>query len=63
VAGSATGATDLPDVETAVCFTIETAKDFGRGIAAFADLDEVARLRDLYGSMAVLRTTGARAVV
>ncbi|GAA2222011.1 DUF1177 domain-containing protein [Promicromonospora sukumoe] len=61
VAGSATGATDLHDVEAAVRFAIETAKDFGRGVARFADADEVARLQELYGSMAGLRTVGAAA--
>ncbi|MFC7328894.1 DUF1177 domain-containing protein [Marinactinospora rubrisoli] len=57
VAGSATGATDLGSVETAVRFVIETAKDFGRGIARFVDADEVGRLRELYGSMSHLRGT------
>ncbi|WP_423465000.1 hypothetical protein ACO229_11480 [Promicromonospora sp. MS192] len=32
----------------------------GRGIATFADLDEVARLKALYGSMSGLRTAGSR---
>lgn len=60
MAGSATGATDLHDVETAVRFAIETAEDYGRGIATFVDLEEVARLQELYGSMAGLRTVGSR---
>ncbi|MBR8742121.1 DUF1177 domain-containing protein [Nocardiopsis sp. MG754419] len=55
VAGSATGATDLRSVETAVRFVIEAAKDYGRGIARFVDADEVQRLQDLYGSMSHLR--------
>ncbi|RWZ46597.1 DUF1177 domain-containing protein [Labedella phragmitis] len=58
VAGSATGATDLHDVEQAVRFAIETAKDFGRGIASFHDEVELAHLMSLYGSMSVLRTRG-----
>ncbi|MEE2039247.1 DUF1177 domain-containing protein [Nocardiopsis sp. CT-R113] len=59
VAGSATGATDLRSVETAVRFVIETAKDYGRGIAQFVDAEEVRRLQDLYGSMSHLRGAGA----
>lgn len=60
VAGSATGASDLHDVEQAVRFALETAKDYGRGIARFYDEAELARLVELYGSMSVLRTPGAR---
>src|SRR5690606_41770014 len=55
VAGSATGATDLGTVESAVRFVIETAKDFGRGIAHFVDAEEVRRLNELYGGMSHLR--------
>jgi Protein of unknown function (DUF1177) len=55
VAGSATGASDLHSVEGAVRFAIETAKDFGRGIARFYDEAEFARLVELYGSMRALR--------
>jgi hypothetical protein len=58
VAGSATGATDLRSVESAVRFVIETAKDYGRGIARFVDADEVRRLQELYGSMSHLRGAG-----
>ncbi|WDZ93353.1 DUF1177 domain-containing protein [Nocardiopsis sp. HUAS JQ3] len=61
VAGSATGATDLRSVESAVRFVIETAKDYGRGIASFVDADEVRRLQELYGSMSHLRGAGESA--
>lgn len=55
VAGSATGASDLHSVEGAVRFAVETAKDFGRGIARFYNEAEFARLVELYGSMTALR--------
>lgn len=55
VAGSATGATDLHSVEGAVRFVIETAKDFGRGIASFYDEAEFAMLLEQCGSMSHLR--------
>lgn len=58
VPGSATGASDLHDVEQAVRFAIETAKDFGRGIASFHDAGELSLLQSLYGSMSALRTAG-----
>lgn len=61
VPGSATGATDLHDVDQAVRFAIETAKDYGRGIVSFHAPEELARLQDLYGSMGVLQTQGAEA--
>ena len=55
VPGSATGATDLHDVEQAVRFAIEVAKDYGRGIARFHDDEQLALLQEQYGSMAHLR--------
>jgi hypothetical protein len=58
VAGSATGATDLWSVESAVRFVIEVAKDFGRGQLDFYDAADAQRLIDLYGSMAILQTQG-----
>ncbi|EWS81318.1 hypothetical protein BF93_17285 [Brachybacterium phenoliresistens] len=58
VPGSATGATDLHDVDQAVRFALEVAKDYGRGIVSFHASDELARLQELYGSMGVLRTQG-----
>jgi hypothetical protein len=58
VAGSATGANYLPDLASATQFVVETAKDFGRGRAAFFDEAEYERLIDLYGSMDALQTLG-----
>lgn len=58
VAGSATGATGLRSTEQAVRFTIETAKDYGRGVAAFLDAEEFTTLKSLYGSLSHLRTPG-----
>jgi hypothetical protein len=56
VAGSATGATDLRVVESAVRFVIEAAKDHGRRIVSFHDDVEFGSLVSQYGSMAQLRT-------
>ncbi|ACU38023.1 DUF1177 domain-containing protein [Actinosynnema mirum] len=58
VPGSATGASDLQVVESAVRFVVETAKDYGRGIASFYDPAEFERLTSLYGSLAHLQTKG-----
>jgi len=58
VAGSATGATRLSSVESAVRFCIETAKDFGRGHLSFHDQAEYEHLVDRYGPMTVLQTQG-----
>lgn len=51
VAGCATGATHLTDIETVVRFVIETAKDFTAGKCVFYDPAEYEILLDLYGSM------------
>ncbi len=51
VAGSATGATHLTDVEMTARFAIETAKDFGGGVCEFYDKTEFERITALYGSM------------
>ncbi len=58
VAGSATGASQLVDVEEAVRFGVEVANAYGEGRCAFFDPEEFARLQDLYGSMAQLQTPG-----
>lgn len=55
VPGSATGATDLGSVESAVRFVIETAKDFGRDKLAFFDDEDFAQLTARYGSMSRLQ--------
>lgn len=51
VAGCATGATQIMDVESAARFVIEVAKDFTEGRCSFYDAEEYARILELYGSM------------
>lgn len=51
VAGCATGATHLTDVEAAARFTLEVAKSFTEGTCAFFDRDEFAEITKLYGPM------------
>ena len=58
VPGCATGANQLDDIETAVRFSIETAKAFGSGTCRFHDEAEFEKLVNLYGSMARLQTPG-----
>lgn len=58
VPGSASGATNIPVVEQAARFSVEVAKGYGRGKISFSDDAEFARLKSLYGSMAVLQTLG-----
>jgi hypothetical protein len=58
VAGSATGATQLSSVESAVRFCIEVAKDFGRGTLRFHDQAEFEHLVHRYGPMTALQTQG-----
>ncbi|MEL7601569.1 MAG: DUF1177 domain-containing protein [Bacillota bacterium] len=57
VAGCATGATHLSDVEAAARFAVETAKDFTAGVCSFYDAAEFARLKELYGDMRRLQRT------
>lgn len=59
--GSATGASQLVDVEAAARFCLEVAKAFGAGECRFYDAEEFARLQSLYGSMAHLQTLGGGA--
>lgn len=56
VPGSATGATHLEDVESAVRFCIEVAKSFGAGQCRFHDEDEFQRMVSVYGDMTRLQT-------
>ena len=56
--GSATGASHLDDIESAVRFCIETAKSFGAGQCHFHNEEEFQRLRALYGGMERLQTLG-----
>lgn len=58
VPGSATGASHAFDMEQAARFTVEVAKNFGRGICHFYDEKEFAHLQKLYGSMAHIQTLG-----
>ena len=51
VAGCATGATHLVDVERAATFMLEVAKDYTSGNCNFYDKEEFARIKELYGSM------------
>lgn len=58
VAGSATGATHLDDIDGAVRFCLETAKVFGAGRCRFHDEEEFVHLVNLYGEMTHLQTQG-----
>ena len=58
VAGSATGASHLDDVESAARFCLEVAKAFGAGTCRFYDESEFERIRALYGDMSHLQTLG-----
>lgn len=58
VAGCATGASHLADIEAVVRFSIEVAKAFGAGKCSFYDKDEYQRLVSMYGSMKHLQTLG-----
>lgn len=59
VPGCATGASHIVDIEQAVRFSIEVAKQFGAGKCGFYDKAEFERLVNLYGPMAKLQTLGA----
>jgi hypothetical protein len=61
VPGSASGATQLVDVESAVRFCVEVAKFYGAGKCTFSDDAEFNHLADLYGEMTHLQTGGSRA--
>jgi hypothetical protein len=58
VPGCATGASQVADIELAVRFVIEVAKDFGEGKASFFNEKEFTRLVELYGPMNHLQTMG-----
>ena len=51
VAGCATGATHIVDVEQAARFIVEVAKDFTRGQCSFYDREEYEKLVEIYGDM------------
>lgn len=58
VPGCATGSSQVVDIEAAVRFAIEAAKEFGEGKLSFCSEEEFRRMVDLYGSMAHLQTMG-----
>lgn len=62
VAGSASGATHIIDIEGVVRFGIEVAKRFGTNQCQFYDVDEFERIQSLYGSMQHLQTLGTTEV-
>jgi hypothetical protein len=58
VGGAATGASSVADMEPAVRFCVEIAKDFGRDRFQFYDKEEFQKLLNMYGSMHGLQTMG-----
>jgi len=51
VAGCATGATHIMDIEAAARFVMEVAKDYTEGGCSFYDAEEYERILKLYGNM------------
>jgi len=60
VPGCATGANQCVDIEMAVRFVVEAAKDFGAGECSFYDKKEFRKLISLYGSLEHLKTPGKK---
>ena len=58
VPGCATGATHIEDVEEAVRFMVEVAKEYTAGTLDFYDEAEFALLQKRYGSLSHFRTAG-----
>lgn len=58
VPGCATGASNPNDMEQAGRFSVEVAKQFGKGNCSFYNKEEFARLKKLYGSLSHLQTLG-----
>lgn len=58
VAGSASGASRLFDIEEVVRYSIEVAKRFGEDACAFYDAKEFDLIQDLYGSAKHAQTMG-----
>lgn len=54
VPGCGTGASHETDIALVVKFSVEVAKEFGRGTCSFYDTADYARLLQLYGSLAHL---------
>ncbi|MCR3923246.1 MAG: DUF1177 domain-containing protein [Firmicutes bacterium] len=60
VPGCATGASQPYDLEQAARYTLEVAKEFGRGNCSFYDQDEFELLTRLYGGMQQFQTLGKK---
>lgn len=60
VAGCATGATHLEDLEDAARFMIEAAKEYTKGSCELYDAEEFERIQALYGTMERFQTLGNR---
>ncbi|WHH60486.1 DUF1177 domain-containing protein [Petroclostridium sp. X23] len=60
VSGAASGASSIIDMEAAVRYCVEIAKDFGKGKFNFYDKEEFNKLVAFYGSMEHLQTKGNR---
>ncbi|WP_342503517.1 DUF1177 domain-containing protein [Lysinibacillus sp. FSL L8-0126] len=58
VAGCATGATHVTDVENVVRFVLEVAKTYGAHKCSFFDEKQFTHMKNLYGSMHHLQTKG-----
>lgn len=60
VAGCATGATHLEDLDDAARFMIEVAKAYGNGKCELYDSEEFGRIQKLYGTMEHFQTLGKK---
>ncbi|KYH38591.1 MAG: hypothetical protein AYL28_003150 [Candidatus Bathyarchaeota archaeon B23] len=58
VAGCATGANHVIDLDEAARFALEVAKDYGRGLCRFYDEEEWAIIIKRYGPLKLLQTLG-----
>ncbi len=58
VAGCATGANHIIDLEEAARFILEVAKDYGRGLCRFYDEEEWSIILKRYGPLNLLQTLG-----
>ena len=60
VAGCATGAMHLEDLDDAARFMLEVAKAYGRGACSFHDEAEFEKILELYGTMEHFQTLGKK---
>jgi hypothetical protein len=58
IAGCATGASHVPSVEQAARFSVEVAKDIGKGICHFYSEENFMSLHERYGSLSRFQTSG-----